>query len=221
MKKAFLRKGIGILYGTWWGAFAFFVAVAVALDALQMLSSGLADLVPWPKGVHICILLVLWANVAVASIVSACRREFNRAAGQVGLAVVGFFVFAIAAFFCYCVPTRMTTSPVEEWIQEYICKPARVERSQLVFLGGISCREPEVVFEVLGEFHPGDSFVPAVAFGGVDKASMGNGFRHLVKMCRIAVELPEEFDVYDCHEVLGSLRVFSAGGKTYLVYRGL
>ena len=215
------RRAVDVVYDTWWGAFALFVAMGVALYALQMLNGGLSDLVAWPKHVHIGLLLVLWVNVGVAMAVSLFRRKFGRAGGQLALAIVGFFVYMVAAFFSYCVPTRMTASPGEEWIQERICRPAHVERSQLVFLGGISMREVVVVFEVVGESPSSECFRPGSGWANVDKARFGNRFRRLMEMSRVAVELPEEFDLSHCDEEYGILHKLSAGGKTYLVYERL
>lgn len=215
-KKTFLEKAVGILHDTWWGAFAFFVVMGLALFVLQMMLSGL---LPWPKEVHALLLFALWANVGVSMIVSLSRRKFGRAATQLAFVVVGFFIYVFAVFCSYCVPTRMTASPGEKWIQEFICKPTHIERSQLVFLGGIDMREQVVVFEVLGELPSPECFKPGSPFCRDDKARMRDHYRHLMEACRVAVELPEEFDVSYCHdEYYSCLSILSAGGKTYLAY---
>ena len=221
MQKTFWRKAVGALYDTWWGAFALFCAMGLALSALQMLNGMLSDLVAWPKNIHLGLLFVLWVNVGVAMIVSLFRRKFKLAAIQLALAAVGFFVYVYAAFCSYCVPTRMTTSPGEEWIQESICKPTHIERSQLVFLGGISMREEVVVFEVVGELPSSECFRPGSAWLANDKARSCDHFRRLMKKGRVAVELPEEFDVSRFDGEYGFLHKLSAGGKTYLVYERL
>ena len=223
MQKTFWRKAVGVIYDTWWGAFALFVATGVVLFALQMLNGMLSDLVAWPKNIHLGLLFALWVNVGVAMVVSLFRRRSGRAAGQLALVVVAFFVYVFAALFSYCVPTRMTSAPCEEWIQERICKPTHIERSQLVFLGGIDTREWVVVFEVIGELPPSECFTPGSGFGNVDKARAGDNFRALMKAIRVAVELPEEFDVssYYDEKNFGILQKLSAGGKTYLVYNRL
>ena len=59
MKKTFWRKTVGIVYDTWWGAFALFVAMGLALYVLQMLNGMLSDLVAWPKNIHIGLLFAL------------------------------------------------------------------------------------------------------------------------------------------------------------------
>ena len=230
MKKTFWRKAVGVLYDTWCGAFALFVAMGVVLFAMQMLNSVLSDLVAWPKSIHMGLLFVLWVNVGVAMVVSLFRRKFRQAAIQLVLAVVGFFVYVSAAFCSYCVPTRMTTSPGEEWIQERICRITDIKRSQLVFLGGIDMREEVVVFEVLGELPSSNCFAtPGAAFVSGDnvhvsgdKVRMADHFRRLMKKGRVAVELPEEFDVSYCFDgQFGSLHEISAEGKTYLVFERL
>ena len=158
-------------------------------------------------------------------VVSIFRRKFGRAAGQLALVVVGFFVYLVAALFSYCVPTRMTSAPCEEWIQERICKPTHIERSQLVFLGGIDMREEVVVFELIGELQDPECFVPGYAWGGgsSDMTKIGDHFRRLMKMGRVAVELPEEFDVsyFRRDGYYSILHKISAGGKTYLVFERL
>ena len=181
--------------------------------------------VAWPKNIHLGLLFALWVNVGVAMVVSIFRRKFGRAAGQLALVVVGFFVYLVAALFSYCVPTRMTSAPCEEWIQERICKPTHIERSQLVFLGGIDMREEVVVFELIGELQDPECFVPGYAWGGgsSDMTKIGDHFRRLMKMGRVAVELPEEFDVsyFRRDGYYSILHKISAGGKTYLVFERL
>ena len=225
MEKTFWRKSVGVVYDTWWGAFALFVATGVVLFALQMLNGMLSDLVAWPKNIHLGLLFALWVNVGVAMVVSLFRRRFGRAAGQLALVVVAFFVYVFAALFSYCVPTRMTSAPCEEWIQERICKPTHIERSQLVFLGGIDMREEVVVFELIGELQDPECFVPGYAWGGgsSDMTKIGDHFRRLMKMGRVAVELPEEFDVsyFRRDGYYSILHKISAGGKTYLVFERL
>ena len=223
MQKTFWRKAVSVIYDTWWGAFALFVAMGVVLFALQLLNGMLSDLVAWPKNIHLGLLFALWVNVGVAMVVSLLRRQFRQAAIQLALGVVCFFVYAVALLFTCSVPTRMATSPGEGLIQECICKPTHIERSQLVFLGGIDTREWVVVFEVIGELPPSECFTPGSGYGNVDKARAGDNFRALMKAIRVAVELPEEFDVSSYHDEknFGILQKLSAGGKTYLVYKRL
>ena len=168
-------------------------------------------------------MFALWVNVGVAMVVSLLRRKFRQSAIQLALGVVCFFIYAVAIVFSWCVPTRMATSPGEGLIQECICKPTHIERSQLVFLGGIDTREWVVVFEVIGELPPSECFTPGSGYGNVDKARAGDNFRALMKAIRVAVELPEEFDVSSYHDEknFGILQKLSAGGKTYLVYKRL
>ena len=218
------RKTVGIIYDTWWGAFALFVATGVVLFVLQMLNGVFSDLVAWPKGIHILLLFALWVNIVVAMIVSI-RRKAGRAAEQLAFAIVGFFIYVFAAFISYCVPTRMASAPGEEWIQESICKPTHIDRSQLVFLGGISMREMVVVFEVVGELPALECFTPGSAWGGgsSNMAKIGDHFRCLMKMGRVAVELPDEFDIscFRSNGYYSILHKISAGGKTYLVFERL
>ena len=218
----FARVGAGmarVMYDRCYGAFLVFVAVAVAMYALQLANGAMGDCIPWPKGMHAVVMFILWANIGVAMVVSLFRRKWARAFGQFMLTAVAFVVFLFVGFISYCVPTRMTSEPPAAWTQEYICDVADVERSRLVFRGGISRREGVVVFEVTGDAPMGASFHQGSPFG--QGGDVRKHYEALFKYCRIAVELPTELEISFCGCAEGNLHKIVADGKTYLVYERL
>jgi len=198
-------------------AFLVFVVATVTMLVLQHANDAMGDFIPWPKGFQACVMFVLWANTGVAMAVSLFRRKWSRAVVQMLLAVVAFFCFAFAGFISYCVPTRMTSAPPAAWTQEHVCDCAKVDRSQLVFRGGISQREVAVVFEVAGDAQMGASFHQGSSFGEGDY--IRKHYQTLFNYCGIAVELPQELDISFCGSPLGVLHKIVASGKTYLVYQ--
>ena len=221
-RKMFARGVSGtarLVYDRCCGAFLLFAAVTVAMLALQHANGAMGDVIPWPKGIQACVMFVLWVNIGVAMAVSLFRRKWARAFGQFLLTAVAFVVFLFVGFISYCVPTRMTSEPPAAWTQEYICDVADVERSRLVFRGGISRREGVVVFELAGDAPIGASFRQSSLFG--QGASVREHFQALFNYCRIAVELPTELDISSCNSVDGNLYKIVASDKTYLVYERL
>lgn len=208
-----------VMYDRCYGAFLVFVAVTVTMYALQLANGAMGDCISWPKGIQACVMFVLWANIGVAMVVSLFRRKWARAFGQFLLTAVAFVVFLFVGFISYCVPTRMTSEPPAAWTQEYICDVAQVERSRLVFRGGISTREEVVVFEVADGAPIGASFRQSSPLG--EGVPVRKRFQALFNDCRIAIELPTELDISSCNGVDGNLCKIVADGKTYLVYERL
>lgn len=167
MKEALVKFGRGV-YDTWYGATATFLVVSIMLHGLQMVNVCLNDVVPWPKEVHVLIMMLLVLNVCVATIVSLVRRKWARALGQVIMLGASFVCCAFVTFFVYCTPTRMTIPPGDEWVCETISMKTNIGKEKLNFLGGISAREPVVVYEVVdGQSMTGHS--PQVYHGVMSK----------------------------------------------------
>ena len=115
MKKNWIAVG-RFVYGTWYGAMVVFVAVTVLLHGLQLANSGFGDIFAWPKGIHICLMFIALANLGVAMLFSLARRRFRRGLAQFLLCGVAFFGYVVMGFFVYCVPTRTSSAPDEEWV---------------------------------------------------------------------------------------------------------
>ena len=221
-RKMFARGVSGtarLVYDRCCGAFLLFVAVTVAMLALQHANGAMGDVIPWPKGIQACVMFVLWANIGVAMGVSLFRRKWARAFGQFLLMVVAFVGLVFVGLISLSVPTRMTSAPSAAWTQKCICDVAQVECSRLVFRGGISTREEVVVFEVADGASIGASFRQGSPLG--EGASVRKHFQALFNYCRIAVELPTELEISSCDSAQGSLHKIVAGVKTYLVYERL
>ena len=158
MKKKVMVLG-RFVYCTWYGAMVVFVAVAALLFGLQLANSGFHDIIAWPKGIHIILMLIALVNLGGAMLFSLSRRRFRRGLAQFLLCGVAFFGFVIMSFIVYCVPTRTSSAPDEEWVESTICATTAIPRDKLTFLGGISAREGINVFAVadaeLGKFRPG------------------------------------------------------------------
>ena len=62
-----LARGVAgtarLVYDRCCGAFLLFVAVMVAMLALQHANGAMGDVIPWPKGIQACVMFVLWANI--------------------------------------------------------------------------------------------------------------------------------------------------------------
>ena len=140
MKKKVMVLG-RFVYGTWYGAMVVFVAVAALLFGLQLANSGFHDIIAWPKGIHICMMFIALANLGAAMLFSLLRRRFRRGLAQFLLCGVAFFGYVVMSFFVYCVPTRTSLAPDEEWVESTICAATAIPRDKLTFLGGISARE--------------------------------------------------------------------------------
>ena len=75
MKKKVMVLG-RFVYGTWYGAMVVFVAVAALLFGLQLANSGFHDIIAWPKGIHIILMLIALVNLGGATgaeIVTLCE----------------------------------------------------------------------------------------------------------------------------------------------------
>ena len=113
MKKKVMVLG-RFVYGTWYGAMVVFVAVTVLLHGLQLVNSGFHDIIAWPKGIHIILMLIALVNLGGAMLFSLSRRSFRRGFVQFLLCGVAFFGFVTMSFIVYCVPTRTSSAPDEE-----------------------------------------------------------------------------------------------------------
>ena len=210
MKKKVMVLG-RFVYGTWYGAMVVFVAVTVLLHGLQLANSGFGDIISWPKGIHFCMMFIALANLGAAMLFSLLRRRFRRGLAQFLLCGVAFFGYVVMSFFVYCVPTRTSSAPDEEWVETTICAP----RDKLTFLGGISMREGVDVFAVadadLGRFTPGSPW----GLGNADNAI--NHYRRIMEWAHINVTLPDDARILRCDGSLSYIiSIVEANGNRYL-----
>ena len=214
MKKKVMVLG-RFVYGTWYGAMVVFVAVTVLLHGLQLANSGFGDIISWPKGIHICMMFIALANLGAAMLFSLLRRRFRRGLAQFLLCGVAFFGYVVMSFFVYCVPTRTSSEPDEEWVESTICATTAIPRDKLTFLGGISMREGVDVFAVadadLGRFTPGSPW----GLGNADNAI--NHYRRIMEWAHINVTLPDDAQILRCDGSLSYIiSIVEANGNRYL-----
>ncbi len=214
MKKKVMVLG-RFVYGTWYGAMVVFVAVAALLHGLQLANSGFGDIISWPKGIHICMMFIALANLGAAMLFSLLRRRFRRGLAQFLLCGVAFFGYVVMSFFVYCVPTRTSSEPDEEWVESTICAATAIPRDKLTFLGGISAREGINVFAVadaeLGKFRPGSPW----GLGNADNAI--NHYRRIMEWAHINVALPDDARILRCDGNLSYIiSIVEANGNRYL-----
>ena len=165
-------------------------------------------------------MLTATANIGIAAVVSLCRRKWGRALGQFALGILSFAGWIIVSFLVICVPSRMTAAPRGEWIESDICGPTAIPLEKLTFLGGMSQREPIVVFEVNGTTDA-SRFVPRSPWTGKDNAKAIAHYRLIMEFCRIDIALPDDTEISRCNSERGFITVIAANGKRYLVYEGL
>ena len=219
MKK--MMKTVGrFMYCTWYGAAVVFVAVAAVLCGLQFANYGLGDIVPWPKDVHLAIMLAAVANIGVAMIATLCRRKWARAFGQLTLAAFAYICLTFVGFISYCVPTRMSTPPSREWTEANICQQTAIAFENLAFLGGVSQRENIVVYEVAENATLGNSrfFAGSPWMGGEIGDRAITHYRTIMTACRIDATLPKKTSLSYCDSKVGKITLVVADGRIYLVY---
>ena len=220
MKKMMMALG-RFMYGTWYGAMVVYAAVAVLLLGLQLANSGFGDIIAWPKGLHIILMLIVLANLGGAMLFSLSRRRFRRGVVQFLLCGVAFFGCIFLGFIIYCIPTRMVTPPSDELVDTIFCESTHIAKEKLVFLGGLSAREPVIVYEVAetpideGRFFSGSPWTGEVGAKAVAH------YRHIMEFCRIGVSLPDDAALSFCNVGQGDVTLIKAGAKRYLVYERL
>ena len=128
----------------------------------------------------------------------------------------------IGLFFFACIPGKMSAPPSEEWKATWILPSVPVDSTNLVFVGGISAREPMMVYELRGQLPSLEGFRRE----GTKEREM-----HLSRFRMAAESFGFPFDAPDDSEVLfkfvetendaGSLYVVRGNDRIYLVYERL
>ena len=116
----------------------------------------------------------------------------------------------------------MRTPPSEEWKATWILPSVPVDSTNLVFIGGISAREPMMVYELRGQ-------LPSLE--GFRREETREREMHLSRFKMAAESFDFAFDAPDDSEVLfkfvetendaGSLYAVRGKGRIYLVYERL
>lgn len=223
MKNAIAAFGKAV-YDTWYGAVALFIVVSVALFGLQVANEHLGDVVPWPKDAHVLVMIGLALNVGVAAVVSAfVRRKLARAFGLLAMMCASLACSILVGVVVCCLPTRMTTPPCDEWVDETICARTGIGKEKLSFLGGISARESTVVYEVSGgaldctRFSPGSPWTSDPN----DSKEADAIYPLILRRCHIDVQLPDNAAFYHCDCTNGFITIIMVSDKGYLVYQRL
>ena len=128
----------------------------------------------------------------------------------------------IGLFFFACTPRKMSVPPSEEWKATWVLPSVPADSTTLVFVGGISAREPMMVYELRGQLPSLEGFRRE----GTKEREM-----HLSRFKMAAESFDFPFDAPDDSEVLfkfvetendaGSLYVVRGNGRVYLVYERL
>ena len=131
-------------------------------------------------------------------------------------------VLLIGLFFFACTPRKMSVPPSEEWKATWILPSVPVDSTNLVFIGGISAREPMVVYELQGQLPSLDGF---------RREETREREMHLSRFKMAAESFGFSFDAPSDSEVLlkfvetendgGSLYVVRGNDRIYLVYERL
>ena len=131
-------------------------------------------------------------------------------------------VLLIGLFFFACTPRKMSVPPSEEWKATWILPSVSVDSTNLVFIGGISAREPMVVYELQGQLPSLDGF---------RREETREREMHLSRFKMAAESFGFSFDAPSDSEVLlkfvetendaGSLYAVRGNGRIYLVYERL
>ena len=131
-------------------------------------------------------------------------------------------VLLIGIFFFACTPRKMSVPPSEEWKATWILPAVPVDSTNLFFIGGISAREPMMVYELQGQLPSLDGF---------QREETREREMHLSRFKMAAERFDFAFDAPDDSEVLfkfvetendaGSLYVVRGNGRIYLVYERL
>ena len=217
MKETLVKFGRGV-YDTWYGAAAVFLVASIVLYGLQLVNGCFGDVVPWPKGVHVLIMMVSVLNVGAAAIVSFVRRKWARALGQLVMLGASVVCCVFVAFIVYCLPTRMPTPPSDEWVCETISVKTNIGKDKLNFLGGISAREPVMVYEVLEGTIDDRPFSPGVPWTGLSDVKARAHYQRIMGFCRIAVSVPDDAVFSHCDAKDSCIiTLIKANNKTYLV----
>lgn len=218
---SFLKAFARFVYGKEYGAIVACVVVASALYALQVANSLLGDLVPWPKEVHVGLMFAAVVNIGVAAIVSLCRRKWGTAVAQFMCCFVAWVGCGLVAFFVVCTPTRMAFAPGGEWVEHKICSQVGARQDKLIFLGGISQREPVAVFEVADGAVDESRFATCSPWADETGARAVAHYRNLMKASRIDVALPDDASISNRDVEYGMVSLVKANGRAYLVYEGM
>ena len=128
----------------------------------------------------------------------------------------------IGLFFFACTPRKMSVPPSEEWKATWVLPSVPADSTNLVFIGGISAREPMMVYELRGQLPSLDGF---------RREETKEREMHLSRFKMAAESFGFSFDAPSDSEVLlkfvetendaGSLYVVRGNGRIYLVYERL
>lgn len=147
-----MKRLIDILYGSWYGAVALFMAVAVVLPFVnEMLDTILPNGLILGKEWVAVVLILAFVNLLVSAVVSLIRRKRRQALMKFILVIPLLFVLMWALLMLSFGSCRMSSAPSESWTEEYVINHVPVKPEQLLFCGGIASREPVYMFEVSGE----------------------------------------------------------------------
>lgn len=216
-----MKRLIDILYGSWYGAVALFMAVAVVLPFVnEMLDTILPNGLILGKEWVAVVLILAFVNLLVSAVVSLIRRKRRQALMKFILVIPLLFVLMWALLMLSFGSCRMSSAPSESWTEEYVINHVPVKPEQLLFCGGIASREPVYVFEVAGEMPDFNALgFTRDATGMIDpKARYGWMFSRFRNP--IALEDPIRLRTKDTKDYYW-LEALESGSRTFVIYHSL
>ena len=137
-------------------------------------------------------------------------------------APVVLVVLLIGLFFFACTPGKMSAPPSEEWKATWILPSVPVDSTNLVFVGGISAREPMMVYELRGQLPSLEGFRRE---GTKEREMHLSRFKMAAESFDFPFDAPDDSEVFfkfvETENDAGSLYVVRGNGRIYLVYERL
>ena len=128
---------------------------------------------------------------------------------------LGLVLFAFA-------PKKMGTPPSEKWKATWILPSVPVEPTNLVFVGGISAREPMMVYELRGQLPPLEGFRREET---KERERHLHPFKVAAERFGFSFDAPDESEVFfkfvETENDAGFLYVVRGDNRIYLVYTRL
>lgn len=144
------------------------------------------------------------------------RRGRKVAIGCLCASLVAALFFLVATS-----PTPMKTPPGEDWLATWIRPSFPVDPANLVFVGGISRREPLVVFEVRGPVPDLEGFRRETDECG----RLVRDFKAAAGKFKFSFDVPDDSEVFakfvETKTDAGTLYVLKSRNRAYVVYSRL
>ena len=149
------------------------------------------------------------------------KNRYKVAIGCLCTPVVLVVLF-FGLFFFALTPQKMSTPPSEKWKATWIFPSVPVDSTNLVFVGGISAREPMMVYELRGRLPSLEGFRREETR---EREMCLSRFRMAAESFDFAFDAPDDSDVLfkfvKTENDAGFLYVVHGNGRIYLIYERL